>query len=180
MIIESKKNVQVNFRRLCLEDLENLFDYLQRLSADTKKKFGPHPFDKQTIIDFYKNTNQHLGYVAEVFLTKEIIAYFIIKIGFLEHDRFRLQSYGLILDNSTDSTFAPSVSDLWQSYGIGNELLNFIKSDLKAKGITRIILWGGVQSENEKALNYYKRNGFKELGEFENNGHNYDMILDNF
>ncbi len=175
MQIETKNNRQVFLRRLNSNDLDNLYDYLQNLSTETKNRFGPHGFDKQSIIDFY-NLNNNLGYVANTVDTKEIIAYSIIKIGYLEHDRIRLQSYGMILDNKTDCTFAPSVTDSWQSCGIGNKLFHFILSDLTTSDIERIILWGGVQMDNEIAVNYYKKNGFKTVGQFTYNGENYDMI----
>ena len=111
MQIEAKNNRQVFLRRINSNDLNNLFDYLQNLSTETKKRFGPHNFDKQSIIDFYA-LNTNLGYVAHTVDTKEIIAYSIIKIGYLEHDGIRLQSYGMTLDNKKDCTFAPSVADL--------------------------------------------------------------------
>jgi diamine N-acetyltransferase len=175
MQIEAKNKRQVFLRRLHSNDLDNLFDYLQNLSGETKKRFGPHNFDRQSILDFYHLSN-NLGYVAHTIDTKEIIAYSIIKIGYLDHDSIRLQSYGITLDNKTDCTFAPSVADVWQSCGIGNHLFNFILSDLTTMEIERIILWGGVQVNNEKALNFYKKNGFKTLGQFAYNGENYDMI----
>ena len=31
----------------------------------------------------------------------------------------------------------------------------FILDDLKANGIKRVILWGGVQADNDKAVNFY-------------------------
>jgi diamine N-acetyltransferase len=175
MQIEAKNNRQVFLRRLHSNDFDKLFDYLQNLSTETKKRFGPHQFDRQSIIDFY-GLNTNLGYIAHTIDTKEIIAYSIIKIGYLEHDSLRLQSYGITLDNQTDCTFAPSVADLWQSCGIGNYLFHFILSDLTATKIERIILWVGVQADNEKAVNFYKKNGFKTLGQFTYNGENYDMI----
>jgi len=178
LIIKAKNSKLVCLRRLDSNDLDDLFDYLQNLSAETKKRFGPHNFDKQSIINFYKYAETHWGYVAHDIETKEIIAYSIIKIGYLEHDKSRLQSYGLILDNKTDCTFAPSVQDLWQSCGIGNQLFLFILSDLKKNGIKRIILWGGVQLDNERAVNFYQKNDFIVLGQFTYNGENYDMILD--
>jgi ribosomal protein S18 acetylase RimI-like enzyme len=175
MQIEVKNNRPYFLRRLNSNDFDNLFDYLQNLSAETKKRFGPHNFDKQSIIDFY-DLNTNLGYIAHTVDTKEIIGYSIIKIGYLVHDAKRLESYGITLNNKTDCTFAPSVADLWQSCGIGNTLFRFILSDLMTTEIERIILWGGVQMDNERAVNYYKKNGFKTLGQFAYNGENYDMI----
>jgi ribosomal protein S18 acetylase RimI-like enzyme len=36
---------------------------------------------------------------------------------------------------------------------------------------------GGVQSDNENAINFYTKAGFKMLGSFEHFGTNYDMML---
>lgn len=175
MQFETKDNRQVCIRRLHLNDLDNLYNYLQTLSAETKRRFGPHNFDRGSLTEFYES-NMHLGYIALESDTNDIIAYSILKIGFLEHDRNRLESYGMILDNKKDSTFAPSVADLWQGYGIGNHLFNYTLSDLVTNKIERIILWGGVQVVNERAINYYKKIGFETIGQFTYNGENYDMI----
>ena len=50
-------------------------------------------------------------------------------------------------------------------------------SDLVTNKIERIILWGGVQMDNERAINYYKKIGFETIGQFTYNGENYDMIF---
>ena len=177
MITQTKDSKQVEIRKFQLSDCDNLCSYYNQLSNETKNRFGPHSFDKQSIVNIYNDTLS-LGYLAIDTLNDQIVAYAIVRIGFLEHDRSRLESYGLILDPETDATFAPSVADEWQSCGIGNRLLHFIMDDLKSKGIQRIILWGGVQCSNEKAVNYYKKNNFRILGEFEYHGANYDMVLD--
>lgn len=178
MIIKAKNEHQVALRRLGANDMEALLAYLNNLSADTKKRFGPHPFDRQSVIDFYDNPQEHWGYIAQEIETGAIVAYSIIKMGYLHHDSHRLQSYGLMLDEKTDCTFAPSVADAWQSQGVGNSLWDFILNDLNEKGLKRVILWGGVQSDNEKAVNFYRKNGFRLLGRFEYNGWNDDMIFE--
>ena len=178
MIIQTKNSRQVLLRKLTLDDIDQLSDYFQQLGAATVKRYGPHGFDKQSISALYQNPHEYSGYIALDIETSEVVAYSIIKRGYLEHDGYRLQSYGLTLDVKTDCTFAPSVADLWQSQGIGNSLFHFMVLDLKDKGIKRILLWGGVQSDNQKALNYYRKNGFITLGQFEYNGLNEDMILE--
>lgn len=180
MIIETKNNREVSLCRLSNDDIDRICDYLRRLSTVTKSRFGPHEFDKPTVIDFYNQPNEHLGYIAVDNLTKEIIAYAVLKIGYLQHDRSRLESYGLCLNQQTDCTYAPSVADDWQRLGVGNALFRYLLSDLKSKGTNRIILWGGVQSDNEKAIRFYLKNGFKRLGRFEYNGWNEVMMLDIF
>jgi diamine N-acetyltransferase len=178
MIIKTKNNKEVYLRKLQPGDIDSVYNYLNQLSDETKKRFGPHPFDRQSICDFYNHGPAHSAYIALDTGTSEVIAYAIIKIGYLEHDKHRLQSYGLAPHCQTDCTFAPSVADTWQGYGIGNELYHFILTSLKENGIKRIILWGGVQAGNTRAVNYYKRNGFTILGQFTYNGENYDMVAE--
>lgn len=178
MFIESKNNKPVSLRKLTPGDFNVLSIYLQQLSPQTKKRFGPHPFDERSVVEFYNSSESCFGYVAQDLEENKIIAYSVLKTSYLEHDRQRLESYGLQLSHTSDCTFAPSVADSWQGMGIGNGLLRFIIPDLKAMGISRIILWGGVQMDNEQAVTYYVRNGFKILGRFSYNGENYDMALE--
>ena len=177
MFIASKNDRSVLLRRLLPNDYDDLCYYFQHLQHETTRRYGPHGFDKQAVTDLYQNTDLHTGYIAVDYETSRIIAYAILKQGYLEHDSDRLQHYGLTLNHETDCTFAPSVADEWQSQGIGNALFRFILSELKTNGIKRIILWGGVQADNEKAVKFYLKNGFQILGQFEYHGINYDMMV---
>lgn len=175
--IIAKNNKQVLLRRLDSNDFEKLALYLEELSTTTKTRFGPHSFNLEGINRFYRNENKYMGYIATDTETNDIVAYSIIKYGCLQHDVFRLQSYGLIVDDSTDFSFAPSVADAWQNFGIGQALLHFIITDIKWLGVKRMLLWGGVQADNTNAIHYYEKNNFKKLGIFKYKGYNYDMAL---
>jgi GNAT superfamily N-acetyltransferase len=175
---QTKNNKTITIRKLQSTDLENLSYYLQNLSEESKKRFGPHPFDLQPVIEFYKEPNIHQAYIGENPDAQEIIAYSIIKFGILEADFQRYLSYGIELNHQTDCEFAPSVADAWQSCGIGNAMFQFILEELKKTAIQRIILWGGVQADNEKAVQYYLKHGFQNMGLFTHNGENFDMILE--
>ncbi len=164
------------FRRVTADDLENLLLYLHQMSPDTRKRFGPHQFDRNTLSQLYENSSDHIGYIAVEKHTGKIIAYAILKKGYLEHDRQRLDSYGLQTDHQTDCTYAPSVADDWQGRGHGTALFKYILSEVEKMPFRRIILWGGVQAENERAIRYYQNNGFTRLGEFQYNGNNFDMV----
>jgi GNAT superfamily N-acetyltransferase len=177
MITETKNQKKVSLDYLDRIDIDPLVNYLQQLSPETKSRFGPHPFQKEAIQQFYASSTKYTGYIATDAENNSIIAYSIAKQGHLDYDRNRLVSYGLALHEHTDCAFAPSVADGWQGLGIGNAMLRFIISDLKNRGINRLILWGGVQKDNEKAVNYYLKNGFKILGQFTHQGENYDMCL---
>ncbi len=176
--MKSEKPSHIIIRSLDTSDFENLFIYLNQLSQISCKRFGPHAFDPDSIIDFYRDLHAtKLGYIALDMETNEIVAYAIIKTGYLDHEIERLEAYGLKLNPLTDCAFAPSVADKWQGKGIGNQLLHFIINDLKTRNIKRIVLWGGVQADNEHAIQYYLNNGFHKLGQFDYNGVNYDMML---
>jgi diamine N-acetyltransferase len=175
VIIQAKNGKQVLLRQLISTDFTILLHYLHHLSTETKNRFEPHPFDPDAVIDFYNNPH-HLGYVAEDIEMGKLIGYALIKTGYLEHDKPRLQSHGIEPCSKTDCTFAPSVADAWQGLGIGNSLFGFILSQLRAACFKRIILWGGVQAGNNHAVHYYQKNGFVTLGQFDYNGLNYDMI----
>jgi GNAT superfamily N-acetyltransferase len=167
----------LSFRRLHSSDESNLLEYLYALNQLSSSRFGPHPFTKEALRDFYHPYQPHTGYIAVENETGNIAANFIIRKGPLPHDVSRLQSYGISLNNEKDFTFAPSVADTWQNRGIGTPLLQYIIGDVKTKGAKRLLLWGGVKSENLQAIRFYSKNGFEVLGKFEYNGWNTDMIL---
>lgn len=176
MIITTKNNKTVSFRRLTGSDYDTLTHYLLQLSPESKKRFEPHPFDKVAVSHFFQTNPYNTGYIAEDTSDGSIVAYAVIRLGYLEHDGDRLRSFGFAPDHFTDVTYAPSVADHWQGLGIGYQLLQLIEEELKTRGRQRIVLWGGVQQENEKAVQYYLKNGFITLGEFQYNGLNYDMV----
>jgi ribosomal protein S18 acetylase RimI-like enzyme len=178
VLIYTSENIPVELKRLDAQDFSGLEEYFVSLTAKTKSRFGPHPFDKDNIALVYAHQHEYRGYVAVEKETGKIIAYAIVKNGYLEHDFPRLYAYGIEPDNFKDCTYAPSVADSWQGKGLGFHLFRFILSDLKTDGIHRILLWGGVQSSNLKAVEFYRRNGFYILGSFEHNGENYDMLFD--
>lgn len=159
-------------------DIPNLGGYFEKLSPETKSRFGPHRFDLLTLKFIYQANDQHLGYLIRKSDDHEIIGYSVVKVGYLKHDANRLQSYGLTLSEKVDCTFAPSLADDYQGHGLGSKMFNYILVDLKTKGFKRVILWGGVQANNQRAVKYYQRLGFRVLGRFEYNGLNLDMILD--
>ena len=170
------KNVNIEFRAFKLSDTQNLVNYLNSLSNESKKRFGPHPFTPEAIQQLYFDTNYHL-FVAIECHTTFIVAYFIIKNGWFDFETGRYQSYGL---NSEpfDCTIAPSVAEFWQGKGLGSIFFRYTRKYLFLQdSINRFFLWGGVQSSNKRALKFYKKNGFKVLGHFEHNGDNTDMML---
>lgn len=175
----SPNNHQLLLRRLLLSDCGKLACYWCQLSDATRSRFAPHLFDIHSLQHLYADGQEaYRGYIAMDEHTQNIVAYAVVKMGCWEHDVTRLQGYGLRINPATDASFAPSVADAWQGQGIGKQLLQYIKADLMDTQITRLILWGGVQSTNEQAVQYYRRQGFVTVGRFDYKGQNEDMVLD--
>jgi diamine N-acetyltransferase len=165
------------FRLLENEDIDNLMEYFSMLGNDTKKRFGPHAFNRKTLISL-KNDEAFLLFIAKPGDNSSIIGYSILKKGWLDFEFARLKSYGLYPE-TTDCTIAPSIADSWQGKGLGTLFLSYLIDYTRKKlGTRRIILWGGVQSDNAKAVRLYQKTGFRVLGQFEHNGLNLDMILE--
>ena len=175
MLLSTRNNRTILLGKYQAGDLHRLHSYLNKLGESTRKRFGPHAFDPDAIREFYHSVGQ-TGYIATDYETGAIIAYAIIKNGMLLHDIPRLEQYGLIPDSEGDCSFAPSVADDWQGCGVGDALFRYILADISSLGRKRIILWGGVQADNTKAVHYYHKNGFNTLGKFEYGGLNFDMV----
>lgn len=175
-IFYTKSNFEIEFRILLVADFENLATYLQNFSTETKSRFGPHLFDLESVKNFYSDENQNIGIIGINKLNSKIVAYSILKKGFINEDSKRYLNYNLPLHENLDCTYAPSVADDWQSQGVGDCMFIYILKILKATDYKRIVLWGGVQFTNQKAINYYQKNGFEVYGQFNNGIENLDMM----
>lgn len=172
----TKQNKPVTLRQLCSDDLEPLLHYLHQLSPATVRRFQPHPFYRTELINFYQH-HEHEAWVAVDPSSETIVAYTVLKKGYLHHDYPRLQQYGVDISYDDCYTIAPSVTDEWQSEGVGQLLFNYVLDEMKSRNVKQLILWGGVQIDNIKAVRFYQKNGFRSLGHFQYNGLNEDMML---
>ncbi|QQS50337.1 MAG: GNAT family N-acetyltransferase [Bacteroidota bacterium] len=158
------------------DDILNLLGYLNSLSPESRKRFEPHPFETDSLYQLIENP-EYILLLAIDEHTLFIEAYTILKSGWLDFEADRFKSYGL-KPQPGDYTFAPSVADYWQGKGLGRLLFEYTLLQLpEANPQKRIFLWGGVQASNSHAIHFYTKLGFKELGQFEYNGTNIDMML---
>ncbi|WP_428653538.1 N-acetyltransferase family protein [Runella sp.] len=178
MFSRTKNGKEIYLKKWAFENLEALTEYLVELNHETKKRFAPHAFDIETLKTLFQKSEEYSGYIATEPLENKVIAYCIVKSGILPKDAARLEQLGLIFDQDSDLTIAPSVADAWQSEGVGSLLMHFIVSDIRLTLAARMVLWGGVQRDNQKAIRFYLKHGFKIVGQFERKGLNYDMVLD--
>jgi GNAT superfamily N-acetyltransferase len=178
MKIELKNNRSFFIRLLEKTDSQNLFHYFSSLSPATTSRFFPHPFDKQTAQSICDNLpGDILRYVA-LDDTGTIVAYMLVKDSMVEEDRSRLLAKNIYFDQVITCTFAPSVTDSFQNTGLGSRMYDIIEKDILENTPWRIIvLWGGVQASNTRAVHFYEKKGFHNLGSFWNNNmDNYDMV----
>lgn len=156
----------ITCRQWLVSDLPNLLSYLHHLDEETRNRFGPHTFTKEALEHLYHHPD-YTGFIIIENNSTFIIGYAIVKLGYLEHDLPRLLSYNIQPNHTTDATYAPSLANDWQGKGIGKVLWDTVKTHLQQLQKKRVILWGGVQTSNTRALRYYEKNGFTPLGEFE-------------
>jgi GNAT superfamily N-acetyltransferase len=62
--------------------------------------------------------------------------------------------------------FGPCLADRVQGIGLAAVLMNYMKTIARDCGKKRMILWGSVYPENEKAIRFYERQGFVSVGTF--------------
>jgi diamine N-acetyltransferase len=175
------ENEKVIFRLLDSYDGEKLRAYFENLSETTKGYFGPHPLNKETAINICSNLDLNNNVIYFVVTTEDktrIIAYFLLFLGVLDHDRKRYFDIGLKLSNTNDCSLAPSVLDEYQDKHLGSLIIEKTLGIAKQLKKERMILWGGVKAENPRAIHFYEKFGFKKIGEFEHQGLNYDMMLE--
>lgn len=177
MIVQLKNKQPVLIRLLAKEDKDALYQYLSNLSPESRSRFGPHPFDFQTIETICNNLPADaLRFIAED-NEHNIIAYMLVKKGMIEADRDRYHQMHIFLDENITGTNAPSVADAWQNSGLGTAMFQYILNYMKNEGYKYVVLWGGVQTLNERAVHFYTKHGFKLLGSFWHDGKdNMDMI----
>ncbi len=175
------------FRPLEAKDAAILGRYFLGLSADTKRRYAPHPFDQATADALCAANNYHdtIRFIAVLpstgeDRTDEVIAYFIFVPGVGESEIKRYGELNIPLDAASDCTLAPSVADAYQNAGLGSILMRHLYEVARRLGFRRMVLMGGVQAANERGVHYYKKHGFRYIGTFQNppGFDNYDMIVD--
>jgi len=172
----------VLYRPVSAGDGQILGDYLLGLRPETVELFRPHDFDQATADRLCAeiDSSQLLRMIATVEVDGEerVIGYFLLRFGVGDHDLARFGPYGISLDANTDCTIAPSVADDYQDRGLGSLLFSHLIEIARRAGRKKIILQGGVRAINARARHFYKKHGFRKVGEFGANLDNLDMILE--
>lgn len=175
---------QAQLRPLTPNDAAILGVYFLSLSEDTKRRYGPHPFDQATADKLCAEVDN--SKVIRMLATvphqngERVIAYFILVMGVDPDEIERYTQLGIALDSKTDCTLAPSVADDYQDKGVGSLVLRHVFNTARQLGKTRMVLMGGTQGTNARGIHFYKKHGFVGVGDFEEpvGFNNHDMIAD--
>lgn len=110
--------------------------------------------------------------------SRRIIAYFLLTFGPGMGEKERFARLGIHLDEKSDCLVAASVADEYQNPGLGSRLFRHVLDVARRCRMKRAILQGGVRSINHRAIHFYEKHGFRKVGQFNNRGNNYDMLLE--
>lgn len=173
---------RIRFRILRPDDAELLGDFFTGLSDRTRGLFAPHPFTREEARKLCERigedpTLRFVGVASEEG-TERIVAYFLLVLGINDRDRRRYAEYGIELTDESDCEVAPCVADPYQGRRLGGLMMRRILQVACRLGRTRAILLGGVQAPNKRAVRFYRKFRFRQVGSFRTEVENFDMMLD--
>lgn len=163
-------------RSIAVQDAEPLATYFTELSADSKRRFQPHPLTTEQaaqIAHTPHETTIHTVLLDE----KRIIGYFILETTMSEHEQGRFAQQGIELLSGVDVLFAPSVLDEFQNQGLASQVMPIFIDFLKTKNARSLVLMGGTQETNARAIAFYEKFGFVKCGGYYTEMFNHDMRL---
>ena len=149
-------------------DVEPLATYFLSLSENTRRRYGPHPFDRATAEKLCASINnavivRFVAALGDGGADPQIIGYMILSREIWPDDQ---QRYGNRLRPGESACLAPSVADVYQDQGIGTQMGRHVLACAREMGLRQVILMGGVQATNERAKHFYEKLGFVRQGEF--------------
>ncbi len=174
---------EVIFRPLVASDVTNLATFLENLSPRTRDFYRLDSFN----IAQAKKMCQAIGKYDKLrFIVypkandDNIIALFEFSFDIPESDISRFLKYGIRLDSKIDCRMGLCIADRYQNQGVGSVLFPHVVSIARKFKKQRIILWGGTFADNNRAIRFYKKHGFKQVGKFKDkDGRSaVDMILE--
>jgi len=131
------------FRALSKNDLEELYELLNNLSANAKKFFHPHSFDKPTLTKICESKKDHY-FVAAV--DRKIIGYSMLRLF-----GYEVPSFGCCIHRG------------FEGKKYGTVLAKWTIEKARELGYEKVIL--KTYKENVPALKIYKKIGFEIVGE---------------
>jgi diamine N-acetyltransferase len=175
-------NGKAYLRPLKPDDVDKLAILLAGLSPETRRfKYFP-TYDKATAKTLCEGIDRFdkLLLVAELSSSQELIGVFEFSFDISDDDMQRFQRYGISLDARSDCRIDLALADAYQSKGVGSIVFPMLVDIAKRFGKNRIVLWGGVFSDNPRAIKFYEKHGFRRAGTFADyyGRQSLDMILE--
>jgi diamine N-acetyltransferase len=167
-------------RRLSQSDADAFAQFLESLSAETRRFYRPHALDESEArrICALIHTDPALRIIATPEGSNQIEAYVLAEFEIPDDEKGRYAGYGIVLDDGLDCRIAPGVADRWQGRGLGSAMLRHAIAALHRLGLRHVVLFGGTQVGNSRAIHVYRKLGFRPLGTFETKGiENIDMWI---
>lgn len=158
----------VEVRRLRSDDAAAFGRFLEALGATTRSFFGPHPLTAPEASRLCAAQPERDA--LRLVVTGpggRIVAYFILEFGLRDEDARRYAARGQPLDPATTVTLAPVVADDCQNTGVAGVAFPSVVAAARATGRTHLVLMGGTQERNARAVRFYLREGFTPHARFE-------------
>lgn len=161
-------------RHLAAHDTPALFDFFESLSPASKRRFQPHPLTLDAargLCEAASSSTLRLVVLAH----SRIVAYFILEPQVSPHEVGRYRDHGIELEAGKDWMFAPAVTDRLQNEGIASEAMPHLLTMARAAGARSLVLMGGTQATNARAIAFYEKFSFKRHGGYQTEVFNHDM-----
>lgn len=166
----------VSLAALAQQDAEALAEYFEGLSAETRSRFQPHPLTRKAAVGACGAAESLVGRFV-LWKDDVIIGYFILERRMSIHEASRYAKFGLILESGKDLLFAPSIIDEYQSTGLASLAMPHLIEAARRGGARSLVLMGGTQASNTRAIGFYEKFGFKRFGGYWTGIFNHDMRL---
>lgn len=166
----------LTLRELCPTDADALATYFDQLGAESRRHFQPHPLTPAAAIQVCAaKGSTTLRFVIEH--ASCLVGYFIIDTVLSVHEWGRYAEQGIALVPGRDFLFAPSVHEKWQNKGVASLAMPCILEVCRAWGARSLVLMGGTQATNTRAIAFYEKFGFTRHGGYQTDVFNHDMRL---
>jgi GNAT superfamily N-acetyltransferase len=161
-------------RRLAACDAPALFEFFESLGPASKRRFQPHPLTSEAARDLcVSSPSSTLRWVVAEHGV--IVAYFILDAQVSPHEVGRYRDHGIELEAGKDFMFAPAVTDRLQNEGMASEAMPHLLALARAAGARSLVLMGGTQATNPRAIAFYEKFSFKRCGGYQTEVFNHDM-----
>jgi GNAT superfamily N-acetyltransferase len=172
----------VVLRSLRADDTDRLAAYFEALTPATTTRFQPHPLTREQagiLCGAVDGAVDGAESVLRLVLEHDngVIGYFILELTVRSDDAARYAAQGITLEAGRDLLFAPSVADAWQDRGLSSLALPHLIALARQAGARSLVLMGGTQATNARAIRFYEKFGFEHRGGYQTGVWNHDMRL---